>query len=280
MEETVPNEPDRRRAMTEYAEPVKRLLTLGGPGEMRSPWRNYLDLGLTPEHIPELIRMATDPALNTADSESMEVWAPLHAWRTLGQLRAEEAVVPLLRLLRDGDEEQDDWLLAELPRVLGMIGRVAIAPLAEYLADVTHPEYPRAMATEALAEVGQEHPEARGECVGVLTRQLESAGAVNGAAVNGWIVSALLGLDAVESAAVMERAFAAGLVDESIAGGWKHVAWDLGLADEPPGPVRHDWALPQTSSTARAPRGGGTPRERAEARRKKAKKEKRKRKRK
>ena len=34
------------------------------------PWPDYLALGLGPEHIPELIRMATDDDLNEADTES------------------------------------------------------------------------------------------------------------------------------------------------------------------------------------------------------------------
>jgi hypothetical protein len=51
------------------------------------------------DQVPELIRMALDEDLHWADTESAEVWAPLHAWRTLAQLRAEAAVEPLIGLL-------------------------------------------------------------------------------------------------------------------------------------------------------------------------------------
>ena len=51
--------------------------------------------------------------MNAGDPESREVWAPLHAWRALGQLEVEEAVAPLLAYLRTADE--DDAAHAELP---------------------------------------------------------------------------------------------------------------------------------------------------------------------
>src|SRR5438132_4238107 len=105
-----------------YPHPVDQLLTYGEakPGK----WPDYLPLGLTREHIPGLIRMATDPELNGADSESLEVWAPVHAWRALGQLQAEEAIEPLLPMFHG--MEENEWVQDELPEVYGMIGPNAI----------------------------------------------------------------------------------------------------------------------------------------------------------
>src|SRR5690348_16155947 len=110
-----------------YSPPIDRLLTYGDPRGQRN-WPNYLDLGLTPEHIPDLIRMATDPDLTLADGESLQVWSPIHAWRALGQLRAEAAVDPLVKLLEqmNDDEGLDDWLIDDLPTAIGMIGLAAI----------------------------------------------------------------------------------------------------------------------------------------------------------
>ena len=91
-------------------------------------WKSGLIIypsGLTAGQIPELIQMARDEELHRADSDSLEVWAPIHAWRALGQLRAEAAIVPLLRLLERIDEEDDDWVVEELPVVFGMIGPTA-----------------------------------------------------------------------------------------------------------------------------------------------------------
>src|SRR3954452_6496585 len=129
--------PQRDDVRRTYKEPVSRLLEYGecemGGTKATLAWPDYVnELGLTQDHVPELIRLASDEMLNTADSESLAVWAPTHAWRALGQLRAPEAVAPLLDLLKVKD---DDWLAAELPAVLGLIGPGAIPWLAEFLAD-------------------------------------------------------------------------------------------------------------------------------------------------
>ena len=91
-----------------YAAPVRQLLSIGethsyDPAE----WPDYCArFALGHEHIGDLIRMACDAGLNQADSSSNEVWAPMHAWRALGQLRAEEAVLPLLALLRAAEDDE------------------------------------------------------------------------------------------------------------------------------------------------------------------------------
>ena len=95
-----------------YHDPVAQLLTLGDPrqeGRIVSEWCDYPALGLTAEHVPELVRMALDDDLHWCDWERAEVWAPLHAWRALGQLRAESAVEPLRRVAP---------IAAEIPVVL------------------------------------------------------------------------------------------------------------------------------------------------------------------
>ena len=58
-----------------YPFPVSKLLTLGDCHQMRG-WPDYLRLGLAPEHIPDLIRMALDDELHWYDSDSAEAWAP------------------------------------------------------------------------------------------------------------------------------------------------------------------------------------------------------------
>ena len=80
--------------MKNYTAPVNALLSYGDPRKLirqqGQEWPAYVsELSFDKTHIDELITMATDPDLNSADSESSEVWAPLHAWRTLGQLRAD-----------------------------------------------------------------------------------------------------------------------------------------------------------------------------------------------
>jgi hypothetical protein len=58
----------------DYAPPVDKLLTYGEPSRTSSnEWPNYLELGIGPEHIPDLVQMAKDEELNTADSESQRL---------------------------------------------------------------------------------------------------------------------------------------------------------------------------------------------------------------
>ena len=113
--------------MTEstYPSPVSKLLTLGDCREVRG-WPDYLAIGLGPAHVPDLIRMALDEELYRAGPDSLDVWAPVHAWRALGQLRAEAAAEPLTRLLVRIVEFDDEWVGEELPQVFGMIGPAAV----------------------------------------------------------------------------------------------------------------------------------------------------------
>ena len=104
-----------------YPPPVDQLLTFGDCQKLPE-WPNYPELGLGPEQTPDLIRMAIDEELNHADSDSLEVWAPVHAWRALGQLHAEAAIEPLISLFRTIDEDDNEWAEGELPTVFGMIG--------------------------------------------------------------------------------------------------------------------------------------------------------------
>lgn len=81
-------------------------------------------MGIGPGHVPDLIRMACDPELNHADQDDPRVYAPLHAWRALGQLPAPEAAAPLAELLVRLPD--DDFAHEELPEVLGRIGAAAV----------------------------------------------------------------------------------------------------------------------------------------------------------
>lgn len=199
-----------------YTPPVDKLLTLGEP-EPFTPdrWPNYLELGLGPEHIPDLIRMATDQELSTADSESVESWAPIHAMRALGQLHAEAAIEPLIQLLTV--QAEDEWTQEDLRYVFGLIGPAAIPALAAYLADTSHELYPRGYAAHGLEEIGNWHPESRSEVIAAFTKQLE-AFEENDYELNAFLISGLSRLKAVEVLPLIERAFAADRVDEFVIG--------------------------------------------------------------
>ncbi len=212
-----------------YDEPVAQLLTLGDV-RGRDAWRDYRALGLTHEHVPELIRMAVDEALYFTDSEGDEVWASIHAWRALGQLRAEAAIEPLIEILYRIDMYGDDWVDEELPKVLGMIGLAALSALSKYVVSDTHGLWARLAAACAILKIAERHPEGRDECVAALRATLARYRA-NEPKLNGFIVLYLIGLDAVEVAPLMERAFNAGAVDPFTVGDWEDVQVKLGLIE-------------------------------------------------
>ncbi len=259
-----------------YPLPVDKLLTFGDCRHFIG-WPNYLELGLGSQHIPDLIRMATDDELNWADSDSLEVWAPIHAWRALGQLRAEVAIEPLMRLFHE--LEESDWAREELPEVYGMIGPAAIPALGAYLADPSHDLFPRATAASSLEEIGKRHPAARDECVAALTRQLERF-TENDPELNAFLIVNLLGLHARESAPVMERAFAADRVEEFIVGDWEDVQVALGLEKPDEDLMPREFFPPQpdirASQVARPPKPDRQAKAKAKAKRKQAEKSRKK----
>lgn len=218
--------------MTEsnYPPPLDRLLTYGDPGfQQRADWPDYVAMfQLEPQHIPDLIRMATDADLNEADTDSLEVWAPLHAWRALGQLRADEAVEPLLTLLTTGDEDRlDDSILEELPDVYAMIGPAAIPALSALLADDSQGIYGRMSALTGLGKIAEQYPDARDAALAPIVRQLE-AYATNDEDLNGFLISELMRLQAAETIPLMEQATKAGKVDPTLAT-WDDVQIEFGL---------------------------------------------------
>lgn len=231
---------------TRYSDPVARLLTYGTVDlrHLNEPWPNYLELGFTDEHVPDLIRMMTDDALNDAANDSLEVWAPLHAWRSLGQLRATEAAKPLVRLFERFPT--DDWLPVEIPRAVSLIGPTAVPVIADFLADAGVDEICRISAPACLERMAIDHPEHRSECIDVLEHQLTFFRA-NGPHLNAFLVLSLSNLNAVEAIKTVRQAFAADHVDLSVQGDIEDVEIEMGLRlarETPPPEVEWIQGLP------------------------------------
>ena len=215
---------------SEYTEPVAQLLTYGDPrGE--TEWPDYLPLGFTEEHVPELVKMATDEELNWTSSESLEIWAPVHAWRTLAQLQAEDAIEPLLALFDFEEDFDDDWAISELPTIYGMIGPKAVPALSRYLSDASAELLSRLSVVDCIKEIGKTHPGAKLECAQALSTQLEHFRR-NPTTLNGFLISGLMGLRAVDHLPLIKQAFDNGQVDLSIAGDIEDVEIELGLREE------------------------------------------------
>jgi len=191
---------------------------------------DYVELyQLTSDDIPWLIELACEP-WDLFASTNLRVWGPVHAWRALGQLRAAECVVPLLRQLNIWDEAGDDAYALELPHVWGMIGEPVLEPLRE------NRQRPRIAAIEGICEVGKQHPELRSRAVEYLSAELARHRAGSSeecdreqGVINGWLVAKLLNLNADEAAETIERTFAANVIDPTIGGDWGDVRRELGI---------------------------------------------------
>lgn len=201
--------------VTEYRSPVKQLLTYGPP-RFSEDWPDYTQLGIGPEHVDELISMASDVTLRRGDSGASETWGALHAWRTLGQLRAKAAAQPLLDVVRDlVPGIADEHAANELPRVFAMIGPAAILPLSTFLADETNSTYARMTAADALLEIGQQTPDVSGDCARALSKELRKH-VENDPRLNGFLISHLCDLKSRRYLPLIEEAFSADHVDKTV----------------------------------------------------------------
>ena len=210
----------------EYSAPLDVLLTMGRPLSENRP--DYSSLGIGPDHIPALIKLAGDDELRWRDTDDPALWAPIHAWYALGQLRAEQAVGALLGELRYIDEDWDDVTGEEMPEVLGQIGPAGIPEITKYALSRSNGLWARVAAGEALKEVGIRHPDARSEVIASLQSILEQEGGHN-AELLGFVAYSLAQLKAVEVAPLLEQAFGKDWVDDSVAGDWEDLQIIMGL---------------------------------------------------
>jgi hypothetical protein len=219
-----------------YALAASQLLTLGPPPEGENRL-DYLALGIGPRDVPELVRMALDEELFAANANGNGFWAHIHACRALGQLRAETAVAPLLTLLRRIEDEEASWIEDEVVDLCGRIGPAAIPALYQYLGSPARDWVARKAAAAALVHVVHSHPEARGQCIGLLCAQLELF-QTNSSTLNAFLITPLVDMQAVEAAPLIEKVFDSGRVDEEAFGGSLEDAQiDMGLkkdTQEPP----------------------------------------------
>jgi hypothetical protein len=210
-----------------YHRPLEQLLRLGDPSE-RSKAVNFKARGLDRQHIPELIRMATDEGLHTGPAGSTIYWGPVYAWWALGDLRAVEAIEPLLSLLRRVDDDDDDWAGEEIPQILAEFGTVALDPATAYLANPAHGDWARIGAAKVIELIAERFPDTCDDCIARLSAQLERY-ATQSATLNAFLILPLLDMGAEEAVPVMEKAFVSGRVDEEVVGDWEDVQIEFGM---------------------------------------------------
>jgi uncharacterized protein len=207
---------------------TKVLFTLGEV-DRSGQWHDYLQYGFSEDDVSVLLKLTADDELNAASAQSKEVWVPLHAWRTLGQIGSTKAVAPLIALF--DVLVKDDWALSDLPKVMGMIGESAIDSLVVYLNDNHHDEFARVMAADSLAAIATQQASCRDRVVQCYRDYMlspdESAGNLNGL-----IICFLMDLDAKEAIDDIRQLFEKGCVELSCAGDLEEVEIEMGFRVE------------------------------------------------
>jgi hypothetical protein len=220
-------------------EELKQLLA--AQGEPGFGWTHVADgidyvgsLGLTQNDVGPLSEIANLWATTTEwpeDKTDTTIFAPVHAWRAMAQLRSADAVDPIIALqIALAIDDDDDWMLEDFAALLAMIGPTAIDALTAVLDDPEVHDNVFNAAAEAIGNIGKAHPEARDRCVALLGRLLgnfEEQSQVH----NSFLLNSMRDLHAVEYGDLIERAYAADAIDLPVAGNWRMTRDDMGLTD-------------------------------------------------
>lgn len=209
---------------------INSLYELGDPDNIdkNGQWPDYLQYGFTDADVPALVELVIDPEFNEMLSDNNAVWVPLHAWRTLGQLKSTEAIQPLVDMFDSWEKNEDQWALFEIPLVMGMIGSPAIEPLAKYSKEKHHSEFALAAALEALKEIAVTKPHYRTDVLEVY-RQYMSKPYVSMSALNGLLMCFLSDLNAKELIDEIRFMYEQDCIDISVIGDLEDMEIELGF---------------------------------------------------
>ena len=221
----------------EYMHPVSQLLELG------DSWKNqykidYSELEITRNHIPELIQLATDSYYLRGCSDDTQIWGTIHACRALGQLKAAEAVVPLVEMLKMIDENDEDWMIDDMPSVFESIGREATPALMRYTSNLNNTLYARVTAHNSLVKIAMSDESFKGDCIKFLRSCLGNY--INeDSTMNAHFIDGLIDLKDIDSASLIQKAFDQECVDEMFMGDWEDCQIRLGLKQERTAPRKN-----------------------------------------
>jgi hypothetical protein len=216
---------------TPYPPPVDALRSLG-PIDDPDVTRQRAQLTFGQQHLHALVRMARDRKLNTAWSDDVVVWAPIHALEVLRDLDVSSVIADILPLC----DVDGDWLDSALIPLMADVGRDALQPLTHYLHDPTRWVHGRGRAAEALEWLARQHPDLRPQVVAALSTALQAA-EQSDAFITSSIIAALIELGAEETLPLMRAVFESGRVEELITGDWAEVLHNLGHEPDPHDPL-------------------------------------------
>ena len=182
-------------------EKISILNDLGDPDyldiEDNSKWPDYLQYNFTESDVPDLIAILLDEELYESPTGENGKWLHLHTWRTLGQLKAVDAIDPLISSFDFFSLVEDNSAFKELPEVITMIGEPAIKAVANNLLDFSTSTHSRFIANDVLGGIAKAYPNTRDEVLAIYKDYL-SAPDCMASRLNAYVIIKLLDLKAVK----------------------------------------------------------------------------------
>lgn len=230
---------------------IQALLALGKPSNDRD-WPDYTQLyDLDEDDVPALLALYGDDEFHAQGGDEAALWAALHAWRALGQLRADAAIEPLIASFDTLFE--DDYALDELCKVMAMLGSSAIEPLWRFWQQPGRDEFAYVMAMDSLYEIASAHTHSRDRVIAIYRDYMASPFEAHDS-LNGLLMSRLVDLGASELIDDIRLLFARNCIDISCTGDLEEIEILLGLRDQRSTP-KPDYAKIHTASnTLETPR--------------------------
>ncbi|NEQ46526.1 MAG: hypothetical protein F6K00_24485 [Leptolyngbya sp. SIOISBB] len=224
-----------------YTPPVSRLLAYGNPDAFRPEnWPDYVgDLGLTAEHVPALLTLMQDTALADYDPDDPSLFpdyadpenawcAPIHAWRSLAQLKVLELFDHAVEALQS---ELEDWAVEELVDIIRYWGPAVIEPIEQLIDNNLDTQNYILSLINGLFKLPEQYPETRDRVIATLMRLLENHPETDQDNTS-FLAMGLVELRATEATDLLEAVYTADKIDESITGTWPGVQVKLGLKSE------------------------------------------------
>jgi hypothetical protein len=208
------------------------LLTLGMDYDAM-----YDEFNLGKQYIPDLIRMATDARLHTADPENPLSFAPVHAARRLAMMGAKEAIEPLVRQLAGISPH----VIMGFPDVFAAFGKDAIPALTAHLTNPLNMPFSRVGAAVSLREIVMMGGDNTTYLIveSILIEQLKKFRDEN-IAFNSGLVNALVNMESQSALDLIVDVYREGGILPHLAPSWKAVRVGLGLPASYPNPLGED----------------------------------------
>ena len=225
----------------------KRLLQAGNPREVTGWHENgscyYTETcGLASDDKSDLLEVALKwidqdwfDQFDESDmhDEALEL-LPVTAWRALSELEAIESAEPLLGMLNELAETEDDWSLSEFPHVFARFGDTVTPLLLDYASEANNEVDARIVAVDCLVQIARyEQADGNQSTRTWVIEQLDGFMTLaedHPIEFNSSVLTGLLDLNATESSESIERAFSENRIDICVAGDWKTVRQQLNVA--------------------------------------------------